>query len=352
MDFRSVIVSLVCYCLTYILLLNLNRHWRKPRGKYCCIQSIFFHSILSVITGATDGIGREYARGLAKRRINVVLISRTESKLIEMCKEIKVKYGVKAKYIVADFTRGPSIYANIEQTLKDVPVGILGKTFRKSVLSESFISINFKFPGSSFIHSFTLSHLPVVNNVGVAVEYPDELHKLPQQILWDTVNVNVAACTILTRIVAPGMVERGRGAIVNISSGSEMQPTPLMNIYSASKSYVRMLTLAIERELAPHGVTVQLVSPMFLVTKLNRFSTTLQSGGFFIPDVESYTAAALNKLGKTPRTNGYFAHSIQYAFIKMVPEWLRTRIGERLGRQFNREYWEQIEQGRLQRDKR
>ena len=81
----------------------------------------------TVITGATDGIGREYARGLAKRRINVILISRTESKLLDVCSEIKMKYGVKAKYIVADFTRGAPIYANIEQTLKDVPVGILGK---------------------------------------------------------------------------------------------------------------------------------------------------------------------------------------------------------------------------------
>lgn len=186
-----------------------------------------------------------------------------------------------------------------------------------------------------------MSSAHAVNNVGVAVEYPDELHKLPRQILWDTVNVNVAAMTILTRIVAPGMVERGRGAIVNISSGSELQPTPYMNIYSASKAYVRSLTLAIERELEPHGVTVQLVSPMFLVTKLNRFSTTLQSGGLFIPDVETYTAAALNRLGKTTRTNGYVMHSIQYAFISMVPEWLRSLAGERLGKQFNREYWAQ-----------
>lgn len=80
-----------------------------------------------VITGATDGIGREYARGLAKRRINVILISRTESKLLELCSEIKLKYGVKAKYIVADFTRGAPIYANIEKTLQEFPVGILGE---------------------------------------------------------------------------------------------------------------------------------------------------------------------------------------------------------------------------------
>lgn len=88
-----------------------------------------------VITGATDGIGREYARGLAKRRINVILISRTESKLLELCSEIKLKYGVKAKYIVADFTRGAPIYANIEKTLQEFPVGILGESHARNNFS-------------------------------------------------------------------------------------------------------------------------------------------------------------------------------------------------------------------------
>lgn len=185
-----------------------------------------------------------------------------------------------------------------------------------------------------------------MNNVGVAPEFPDEIQRQPKQLLWDTANVNVAACTVLTRIVAPGMVERGRGAIVNISSGSEMQPSPYMNVYAASKAYIRNLTIAIQRELEPHGVHVQLVSPMFVVTKLNRFSTTLQAGGWFIPDAESYTAAAINKLGKTSQTNGYFMHSIQYAFLRMVPEWVRVRVGEAMGKQFNREYWQQQQRAR------
>lgn len=178
-----------------------------------------------------------------------------------------------------------------------------------------------------------------MNNVGIAYEYPEKLHKLPEQVLWDTLNVNIAACTVLSRIVAPGMIERGRGAIVNISSGSELQPMAYMNIYGASKAYVRHFTLSIERELAPHGVIVQLVSPMFLVTKMNAFSKRLQAGGLFIPDVETYTEAALNKLGKTHRTNGYWAHSIQYALCKIAPESVRTYIGGILNRSFKEEFF-------------
>lgn len=127
---------------------------QKNSNQLLPILSLTFHSTVSdsVITGATDGIGREYARGLAKRRINVILISRTESKLLELCSEIKLKYGVQAKYIVADFTRGAPIYANIENTLKEVPVGILGET-KQNFSYITIVQLFTPTPSSSFRQS-------------------------------------------------------------------------------------------------------------------------------------------------------------------------------------------------------
>lgn len=81
----------------------------------------------AVVTGATDGIGREYARGLAKQKINVVVISRTESKLRELCNELEAEYRVKTKFIVADFSQGKPIYSHIAKELENIPIGILGK---------------------------------------------------------------------------------------------------------------------------------------------------------------------------------------------------------------------------------
>lgn len=80
-----------------------------------------------VVTGATDGIGREYAKGLARQKINVVVISRTESKLRDLCNELEMEHRVKTKFIVADFSQGKSIYGHIERELQGVPVGILGE---------------------------------------------------------------------------------------------------------------------------------------------------------------------------------------------------------------------------------
>lgn len=112
-----------------------------------------------VVTGATDGIGKEYAKQLAKRGINIVLIARNESKLIDVSKEIGMNthqkrntkshlnvqntlhicsnllieslYAVQTKYIVVDFGDGREVFDRIEQQLQElsVPIGILGKNF-------------------------------------------------------------------------------------------------------------------------------------------------------------------------------------------------------------------------------
>lgn len=185
----------------------------------------------------------------------------------------------------------------------------------------------------------TLFH-HAVNNVGKMYEYPDDVHNVPEDTLWDILNINVGACTILTRMVVPGMIQRKRGAIVNISSGSELQPVPYMATYGATKAYIRNFTLAIQEELERFGITVQLVSPMFLVTKMNAFSERVMSGGLLIPSVESYTKSMLFTLGKTSRTNGWWSHSVQYAAMKIVPERIRIKVGAVMNREFRTEFQE------------
>jgi 17beta-estradiol 17-dehydrogenase / very-long-chain 3-oxoacyl-CoA reductase len=79
------------------------------------------------------------------------------------------------------------------------------------------------------------------------------------------------------------------------------------------KVYIKNFTLALEKELRPHGIFVQLVSPLFVRTKMNNFSTTITQAkrNIFIPSVEDYTRFAVFTLGKTKRTTGYWAHGIQ-----------------------------------------
>lgn len=75
---------------------------------------------------------------------------------------------------------------------------------------------------------------------------------------------------------------------------------------------MKNFTLAIQQEFSPYGITVQLVTPMFVRTKMNDYSTTVMAGGnILIPDVQSYTKSAVFSLGKTNETTGYWSHGIQ-----------------------------------------
>lgn len=189
-----------------------------------------------------------------------------------------------------------------------------------------------------------------VNNVGRMYDYPDELGKVPSELIWSMINTNVGAVTMMTRMLVNDMKNRGKGAIVNISSGSELQPLPYMAVYSASKVnsltiilglylkctffhllrfllsrirkiskqykkkkkiYVKNFTLAIQKEFEPYGISVQLVTPMYVRTKMNNYSTTVMAGSILFPDVQSYTKSAVFCLGKTSETTGYWSHGIQ-----------------------------------------
>ncbi|CAH2105086.1 unnamed protein product [Euphydryas editha] len=261
---------------------------------------------LTAVTGSTDGIGKQYALELAQRGINVVLISRNPDKLKSVAEEIEKLYSVKTRTIVADFSKGTEVYPYIEEQLKDIPLGIL------------------------------------VNNVGTQYEYPMPLCELPTAKAWEIINVNVVAVTSMTRMVLPGMVARGQGAIINVSSGSELQPLPLMAVYAATKVYVRNFTFAIREEYGSKGIHIQHLSPLFVSTKMNTFSQKLLDGNLLVPDATTYTKHAVSTLGRVQTTTGYWLHGIQYFFIKLAPEWIRIKIGAQMNREFRGEYMQKV----------
>ncbi|XP_069693919.1 hydroxysteroid dehydrogenase-like protein 1 [Periplaneta americana] len=257
----------------------------------------------AVVTGSTDGIGKAYALELARRNVNIVLISRTQQKLDEVAAEIESKFQVKTRTIAADFSKGQPVFDDIERELKDIPVGIL------------------------------------VNNVGRQYTYPMYLGEVPQQELWDIVNINIGATTMMTRLILPQMQKRKRGAIVNVSSGSELQPLPLMTVYAASKVFVKSFSDALRYEYQRDGITIQHLSPLFVNTKMNAFSHRLQETSLFVPDATTYAHNAVNTLGKVNTTTGYWAHGLQYFLTMIPPVWIRTYIGGLMNEIFRRDYF-------------
>ncbi|ROT81443.1 hypothetical protein C7M84_025396 [Penaeus vannamei] len=157
----------------------------------------------AVVTGSTDGIGKSYAKELAKKGMNILLVSRNMEKLQRVAKEIRSKYRVQTDVVQADFALGRPIYGNIAKRLKGKDIGIL------------------------------------VNNVGMLLA-PGPFKKLTEDNIWAYVNVNVASVLAMTRLVLPEMLRRKKGAVVNVSSVASYFPMAYFQVYSASKLQPRL----------------------------------------------------------------------------------------------------------------
>ena len=226
----------------------------------------------AVITGATDGIGKAYAFALAQAGLNVVLISRTQSKLDAVEAEIKKTYPVETKTVAADFTK-LDIYERIALALKDLDIGVL------------------------------------VNNVGMSYKYPDYITKIQniEEFSNTLLNINIQSVNRMTMIVLPGMEQRRRGVIINISSLSAVPPTPLLTLYAATKSYVVSFSRNLDLELSGTGVSVQCVLPSFVYTKM--VNNTMDSS-IMVPTPQCYVRQTLRTLGVEKQTAGYFSHKL------------------------------------------
>ncbi|MFP8959092.1 SDR family NAD(P)-dependent oxidoreductase [Streptomyces nanhaiensis] len=179
---------------------------------------------VAVVTGASSGIGRAYARELAERGADLILVARTEPALKELAEELGRRHGITARVLPADLAV-PTAGQTIADTLADWNV-------RADIL---------------------------VNNAGFASYGLFADSQTARNA--DMVQVNIASLVDLTGRLLPGMVDRRRGLIVNIASNTAFQPLPYFALYAATKSFVLSFTEALHAETASSGVRVLALCP-------------------------------------------------------------------------------------------
>lgn len=155
---------------------------------------------------------------------------------------------------------------------------------------------------------------------------PGGLNRCTREQTQQLIDTNVLAVSELSRYFFNRLRESGaKGAIVNVSSGTELQPLPYGALYAASKAFNRSFTIALQHEAAPYGIHVQLLSPNFVVTKINSYSKRIMRGGLFIPSAEAYARSAVAQLRDgVDETPGYVWHHVQNAFTTLFPWRLRV----------------------------
>ena len=239
----------------------------------------------AVVTGATDGIGKAYSQQLAKRGMNVVLVSRTLSKLEDVAAELREKYSIETKVITVDFSSA-DIYDVLTSELADLEIGVL------------------------------------VNNVGMSYEHPLFFHEVLTDVVESLINVNTMSVTKMTRIVLPQMLERKKGIILNIGSMAGYETLPLLSEYSGTKSFVHFFTRGIQAEYkGKNSIIIQYIAPNTVSTKMSKMRPSL-----WCPETSSYVSSALRSVGKLPLTTGCFAHELQAFFIVMIPDFIKIPV--------------------------
>ena len=235
----------------------------------------------AVVTGATDGIGKAYSQQLAKRGMNVVLVSRTLSKLEDVAAELREKYSIETKVIAVDFSSA-DIYDVLTSELADLEIGVL------------------------------------VNNVGMTYGDPLFFHEVPTDVVESLINVNILSVAKMTRIVLPQMLERKKGIILNIGSMGGYQSVPLLSEYSGSKSFVDFFTRGIQAEYkGKNSIIIQYIAPGFVSTKMSKMRPNL-----FCPETSSYVSSALRSVGKLPLTTGCFVHELLIFLMDRIPDFI------------------------------
>ncbi|XP_066583381.1 very-long-chain 3-oxoacyl-CoA reductase-like [Prorops nasuta] len=232
----------------------------------------------AVVTGATDGLGKAYAKALANKGLDIILVSRSQAKLEDTAAEIKQQYGVDTRIIEADLTEGNVVYNKIAKAIEELEVGVL------------------------------------VNNAGASYDHPELFTQVPEETVARILQLNVAAVTGVARAVLPGMLERRKGVLINISSTAGAIPSPYLSVYAASKAYVDKLSADLAAEAAPRGVTVQCILPGPVATKMSK----IKRATWMAPSPDKFVESSLKTIGIESRTTGYPPHILIIGFINAL----------------------------------
>lgn len=250
----------------------------------------------ALITGASSGIGEAFARKLAARGRNVLLVARSEDKLITLCNELGRINSIRAQHMALDLSQ------------PDTPARLFEETQKRGLLIDM-----------------------LVNNAGFGSFGDFAKPELKREL--NMIDLNVKAVVELTHRFLQPMRQQKTGAIINVASTAGFQPVPFMANYAATKAFVLSFSEALWEENRPYGVHVMALCPGVTETNFFEVARSQKPPARAAQTPEEVVETALRALrrGKSHAVSGW-TNIIMVEAERLAPRSLVTRIAGRMMR--------------------
>ena len=248
----------------------------------------------ALVTGASRGIGEAFARQLAARGQDLVLVARSRDRLEALAGELTERHGAVVHIVIADLARpcaAESVFAETERLGLEIDL--------------------------------------LVNNAGFSKA--GAFAELPLEVQADMVRLNVNTLVELTRLYLPAMRRRRRGGVINVGSNAAFQPVPRMAVYGATKAFVLSFSEAVAAEVEGDGVRVMALCPGATDTEFWPIAGVWAERRSRMPSPDDVVAAGLRAF---ERGRWFYVHGLLNQVValfagRILPRWLVVRLAKR-----------------------
>jgi len=244
----------------------------------------------ALVTGASAGIGLEFARAIAREGVAVVLTARREDRLNALAREFRDSYHVDTRVVACDLAAADGA-DRLADAVADLPIGIL------------------------------------VNNAGFG--YAGRFDKLATERLRSMVRVNCEVPVVLTSRILPAMVLRRRGAVIVVGSVAGRQPLPLHAVYSATKSFDLIFGEALWGELRGTGIDAIVIEPGATQTEFQQVAGEMVGPNHGEP-AENVVRVTFDSLGKQPSVVSGWFNWLRANTIRLMPRATAVKIARKV----------------------
>ncbi|KAL8690807.1 MAG: hypothetical protein Q9218_003833 [Villophora microphyllina] len=224
----------------------------------------------AIITGASDGLGKEFALHLSRTPFNLLLISRTASKLDALASQIRSQNPkIQVKTFAYDFST-----SNTGSNAKEV--------LKREIEELDDVGV-------------------LINNVGKSHDIPVSFVETEESEMRDIININCHGTLLMTSLVAPKMVSQRRGLILTMGSFGGLMSTPLLATYSGSKAFLQQWSTALGAELEQYRVQVELVQSYLVTSAMSK----IRRPSLMVPSAKAFVGCVLRSVGRTGGAQGW-----------------------------------------------